>query len=266
MQELPKPDSSELNELVRGSSERGIYKVLYENQDKALTMAEIRQIMGLETGKQEHLNRRMRELYRVFEVERSRNGTETLYRLTGKREQKLNTDGISMKVRALVLKDQRCAQCGRTPMEDHVKLHVDHKIPQEWGGTNDIDNLQPLCSECNEGKRNFYATYDQYADKIKEAANYDEPHKRIGELLKAFNGEFVRPDLIEIVANSKQYQDDWQKRLRELRTLGWVIEVDKRKEAKRFFAYYAVKHYEPWPEGNVRAEITRREVLRKAWS
>ncbi len=71
------------------------------------------------------------------------------------------------------------------------------------------------------------------------------------------------PDLIEIVANSKQYQDDWQKRLRELRTLGWVIEVDKRKEAKRFFAYYAVKHYEPWPEGNIRAEITRREAQRK---
>lgn len=264
MQEPPQPDSLELNELIRGSSERSIYNVLYENQDKALTMAEIRQIMGLESGQQEHLNRRMRELYRIFDVERTRRGTETLYRLSGKREQKLNTDNISMKVRALILKDQRCAQCGRTPMEDHVKLHVDHKIPQEWGGTNEIENLQPLCSDCNEGKRNFYATYDQFADKIKDAANYDEPHKRIGELLKAFNGEFVRPDLIEIVANSKQYQDDWQKRLRELRVLGWVIEVDKRKEAKRFVAYYAAKHFEPWPDGSVRAEITRREAQRKA--
>lgn len=263
MQELPPPESLELDKLVRGASERSIYRVLYKNQGKALTMAEIRQAMGLEAGQQEHLNRRMRELYRVFVIERTRRGTETLYRLTGKREEKLNTDGISMKVRALVLKDQRCAQCGRTPMEDRIKLHVDHKIPQEWGGGNEIDNLQPLCSECNEGKRNFYATYDQYADKIKEAAGYSEPHKRIGELLKAFEGEFVRPDLIEIVANSKQYQDDWQKRLRELRTLGWIIEVDKRKEGKRFVAYYAAKHYEPWPEGNVRSEITRRTALRK---
>jgi 5-methylcytosine-specific restriction endonuclease McrA len=226
-------------------------------------MAEIRQLIGLESGQQEHLNRRMRELYRVFEIERTRRGTETLYRLIKRREQKLNTDGISMKVRALILKDQRCAQCGRTPLEDQVKLHVDHKIPQEWGGTNDLENLQPLCADCNEGKRNFYATYDKYADKIKEAANYDEPHRRIGELLKAFDGEFVRPDLIEIVANSKQYQDDWQKRLRELRILDWVIDVDKRKEGKRFVAYYAVRHYEPWPEGNIRTEITRREVLRK---
>ncbi|MBL8031223.1 MAG: HNH endonuclease [Candidatus Doudnabacteria bacterium] len=263
MSELPTPDSTEFNNLVRGKSERGIYRVLYEHRGQALTMAEIRQTMGLEAGEQEHLNRRMRELYRVFIVERTRRGTETLYQLVGKRDHVLNTDGISMKVRALILKDQRCAQCGRTPMEDHVKLHVDHKIPQEWGGTNDPDNLQPLCSDCNEGKRNFYATYDEYADKIKEAANYDEPHRRIGELLKAFKGEFVRPDLIEIVANSKQYQDDWQKRLRELRTLGWVIDVDKRKEGKRFVAYYAAKHFEPWPNGSIRSEITRLEVLRK---
>lgn len=263
MSNLPQPDSAELNALVRGGSERSIYKVLFENRDKPLTMSEIRQIMGLEAGQQEHLNRRMRELYRVFEVERTRRGTETLYRLIQLRDEQLNTDGISMKVRAYILRDQRCAQCGRTPLEDRVRLHVDHKIPQEWGGTNDVENLQPLCSECNEGKRNFYATYDKYADKIKEATNYDEPHRRIGELLKAFKGEFVRPDLIEIVANAKQYQDDWQKRLRELRTLGWEIEVDRRKEGKRIVAYYAAKHYEPWPEGSIRAEITRREAQGK---
>lgn len=260
MDELPLPDSLELKELVHSASARAIYKVLYEHQGTPLNMADIRQIMGLQPGEQEQLGRRMRSLRTVFEVPCVANK----YSLQGVREEKLNTEGISAKVRAYILRDQRCAQCGRTPLEDHIKLHVDHKIPQEWGGTNDIENLQPLCSECNEGKRNFYATYDKYADKIKEAANYDEPHRRIGELLKAFKGEFVRPDLIEIVANSKQYQDDWQKRLRELRTLGWVIEFDKRKEGKRFVAYYAVKHFEPWPTvGSIRAEITRREAQRK---
>ncbi len=263
IQLLPLPNSEVLLTLVRGSSERGIYKVLYENQETPLSISEIRLKMGLESGKQEHLNRRMRELYRVFEIERTRQGTETLYRLKSKKEHVLNTEGISMKVRAEVLKSQRCAQCGRTPLEDGVKLHVDHKLPQAWGGNNDINNLQPLCSECNEGKRNFYATYDQFAEKIKASATFDEPHKRIGELLKTFNGAPVPPDLIEIVANSKQYQDDWQKRLRELRVLGWEIEIDKRKEGKRFRAYYVLKHYEPWPAGNVRAEIKRQELLRK---
>jgi len=266
MNDLPEPDSNELNELIRGKSERGIYKALYENQDQPLSMSDIRQIMGVEAGQQEHLNRRMRELYRTFLIERSRNGTETLYRLVDKLDVQLNTDAISNKVRAFILRNQRCAQCGRTPLEDGVKLHVDHKLPQAWGGTNDPDNLQPLCSECNEGKRNFYASYDQYADQIKAAATYDEPHKRIGELLKAFKGDSVPPDLIEIVANSKQYQDDWQKRLRELRVLGWEIDVEKKKEGKKVLAYYAVKHFEPWPEGNIRAEITRREAERKLQS
>lgn len=263
MSNLPKPDSNELNELVRGTSERNIYRVLYENQDKPLSMSDIRQIMGVEAGEQEHLNRRMRELYRVFEVERTRDGKETLYRLVKKLDVILNTDGISNKVRAYILRNQRCAQCGRTPLEDGVKLHVDHKLPQAWGGTNDPENLQPLCSVCNEGKRNFYATFDKYSEQIKAAANYDEPHRRIGELLKVFNGAPVPPDLLEIVANSKQYQDDWQKRLRELRELGWIIETEKRKEGKRFVASYILKHYEPWPEGSIRAEIRRRELLKK---
>ena len=259
MNQLLLPDSPELRELLPNAIHRDIYKVLYEHRSTPLTTAEIRRLLGVAPGEQEQLDRRIRDLRKTFIVPCVKNR----YALQGMLEKRLNTEGISMKVRAYVLRGQRCAQCGRSPLEDQVKLHVDHKIPQEWGGTNDIENLQPLCSECNEGKRNFYATYDKYADKIKKAASNDEPHKRIGELLKAFEGEFVRPDLIEIVANTKQYQDDWRKRLRELRTLGWIIDVDKRKEGNRFIAYYAVKHYEPWPEGKLRAEITRREAQRK---
>lgn len=260
---LPKPNSDELNELVRGSSERGIYQVLYNNRDKTLTMADIRQEMGLEAGQQEHLNRRMRELYRVFEIERTRDGSDTLYRLVRKLDEQLNTDNISNRVRAWVLRDQRCAQCGRTPSEDGVKLHVDHKIPQAWGGTNDPDNLQALCSECNEGKKNLYATYHEFADKIRQAANYDEPHRRIGELLKAFNGKPVPSELVEVVAKAKQYQDDWQKRLRELRELGWRYSFDKKKEGNRFKTYFILEHYEPWPEGSIRAAIRQQELRKK---
>lgn len=263
MSALPLPDSEELNNLVRGASERDIYRVLYDNQDKALNMADIRQILGVETGQQEHLNRRLRELYRVFEVERTRNGTETLYRLRSKLDISLNTEGISNRVRSWVLRDKRCAQCGRTPSEDGVKLHVDHKIPQTWGGTNDPENLQALCSDCNEGKKNLYATYDKYADKIMAAANYDEPHKRIGELLKAFNGAPVPSDLVEVVAKAKQYQDDWQKRMRELRELGWEYSFSKKREGDRVRTYFVLEHYEPWPEGSIRAAIKQQELRKK---
>lgn len=263
MAELLHPDSEEFLQLVHGVSERGIYKVLYNHQDADLTIAQIRQEMGLQAGEQEQLGRRLRNLYSNFEIKKSRNGNDFLYRLVGRREIALNTEAISNRVRAEVLKDQRCVQCGRTPKEHHVVLHVDHKIPQAWGGTNDIENLQALCSDCNEGKKNLYATYDKFADKIQLAAGYDEVHRRIGELLKAFDGQPVPSDLVEIVAKSKQYQDDWQKRMRELRELGWQYSFTKKKEGNRVRSYFILEHYEPWPEGSLRAAIKQRELLKK---
>jgi hypothetical protein len=262
--QLPSPDSEEIDQLLHSASEKEIYRVLYENQDKPLTIAQIRQEMGLQSGEQEQLGRRLRSLYANFHVEKSRNSNDFLYKLVGRREVALNTESINNRVRAEVLKDQRCAQCGRTPTEHHVVLHVDHKIPQEWGGTNDIENLQALCSDCNEGKKNLYATYDNFADKIQLAANYDEVHRRIGELLKAFDGQPVPSDLVEIVAKSKQYQDDWQKRMRELRELGWQYSFTKKKEGNRVRSYFILEHYEPWPEGSLRAAIKQQELRKKA--
>ena len=258
---LVTPSSDELQTLVPHTQGRAIYTVLYDNRNNPLSIAEIREKLGLQAGQQEQLGRRLRDLRKVFLIECDNNN---LYTLQGRREVPLALDGISGADRAWVLRDQRCAQCGRTPSEDHVKLHVDHKIPQAWGGTNDRSNLQALCSECNEGKKNLYATYDNFADKIRAAANYDEPHRRIGELLKAFNGEPVPSDLMEIVAKSKQYQDDWQKRMRELRELGWQYSYTKKKEGNRVRTFFVLEHSEPWPEGSIAAAIRQRELRKKS--
>lgn len=261
---LPEPDSHDLRALGFSQFERAIYRELFESQGRPLTMSELRDRLRVPAGSQEHLNRRLRELYREFTIARERRGRETTYELKGRLDEpRLARAAISKTDRAWVLRNQRCAQCGRTPTEDAVKLHVDHKVPLEWGGANERDNLQALCSDCNEGKKNYYATYNAYADQIKQAINYDEPHRRIGELLKAFRGAPVRSDLLERVASAKQYQDDWQKRLRELRVLGWTIKPTKRKEDGRIVSYYELEHEEPWPQGNIAAEIKRREQERK---
>ena len=42
----------------------------------------------------------------------------------------------------------RCPACGK-----RVKLTVDHITPISKGGTNYIDNIQPLCAQCNRTKR-----------------------------------------------------------------------------------------------------------------
>lgn len=45
----------------------------------------------------------------------------------------------------------RCKACGISA-DDGATLHVDHRIAVANGGTNDPDNLQVLCSDCNLGK------------------------------------------------------------------------------------------------------------------
>ncbi|WEO97187.1 HNH endonuclease signature motif containing protein [Streptomyces sp. FXJ1.172] len=260
----PAPDSIEVAELGLSAVHLRLYEFLYNLRHDPPTMLQIRAEVADENGSSPaQTDRRVRDLRDYFSIDTVRDGRNHRYRLRGWNHDRSNglRRALSRRLRAQVLAPQRCAQCGRTPTEHHVILVVDHKVPRHWGGNDDIENLQPLCEDCNSGKKAFYSTYDEYAEEIKAAADHDEPHGRIGELLKAFRGDWVPSELISVVASMRQYQDDWQKRLRELRTLGWKIDSKKKKdpESGRFRSFYCVKHWEPWPEGSIRAEISRLE-------
>jgi 5-methylcytosine-specific restriction endonuclease McrA len=259
---LPAPNSRDLRNLPLSYQAREIYRLLYETRETPLTMREIREHLA-HIATQEQLDRRRRELNRYFEITHVRSGSETRYRLVRQKPRLPGSDrGISERDRAAILRHGICAMCGRTPLTDGVRLQVDHKVPKEWGGSDDLDNLQPLCEECNRGKKNFFSSFDVHSDAIRAAINHPSVHKRIGELLKAFAPEPVQSDVLELVANPPgDYQEDWQKRLRELRVLGWVISVSRRREEKRTRTYYRLDTAKPWPD-DIRAEIRRREKLR----
>ena len=48
----------------------------------------------------------------------------------------------------------QCQSCGKT--EQETKLNIDHIIPLATGGSNDMSNLQTLCSKCNQKKKHHF--------------------------------------------------------------------------------------------------------------
>jgi hypothetical protein len=268
--DLPAPDSEELKTLLRETEQQVIYRLLYNRRHDPPTMTEIAAFYAEESGRAHaQTGRRVRGMYTTFDMKPELRDGVWVYLLRG-----LAAEGeaapkmsrrISARVRGEVLSSKRCAQCGKTPSEDHVKLEIDHKIPHSWGGTDDIENLQPLCVKCNHDKQAFYSSMDPFEEQIRAATQHMEPHRRIGELLKAFHSAGVEApaQVIQVVASMHQYQEDWQKRTRELRVLGWDYVTSKRKENGRIRSYYQLTAFTDWPEGSISAEIKRREAAKR---
>ncbi len=85
---------------------------------------------------------------------------------------KLSAGYISGTLRYEVLKRARfhCELCGISA--DIRALEVDHIVPRNRGGTDDIDNLQALCYSCNSMKRDRDATDFR---EVRESYEHREP-------------------------------------------------------------------------------------------
>lgn len=268
--QLPGPDSEQVAALVGSTTQRLLYGFLYRRRDNPPTVAELRFFVSDAFGEDQFsTDRRLRELRRYFEIESVPKDGKSRYLLRGWSATRPANAGITIspRPRAEVLAPQRCAQCGQRPLEDHIKLVVDYKVPLSWGGDVELENLQPLCEECHAGKRDYFRSFEAYAEQIRAAIGHDEPQKRIGELLKAFDGGWVRSDLLGIVASAKNFQEDWQRRLRDLRFLGWDYQHEKRYgEGSRVRTYYRLTKSANWPENiarAIRAEEAKRRNLKK---
>ena len=137
--------------------------------------------------------------------------------------------------------------CGRTIQQHDITLEVDHKIPRNWGGRPTLDNLWALCQECNTGKKNYFDSQDQML--MRKVMQHKSVHVRIGELLKANFRKAVPSHLIAFVAG----QDDWKKRTRELRYLGWKIRSSRTKSRTgKVESQYSLSKFSEWPANPTR--------------
>ncbi len=77
-----------------------------------------------------------------------------------RRARKLAAEGSHTNEEWLVLKafyNFKCLCCGKHEPEIH--LTRDHVIPLKKGGSDSIDNIQPLCARCNSKKNNKHIDY-----------------------------------------------------------------------------------------------------------
>lgn len=229
------------------SIQRQILELL-EGHPKGLNIYEIRASFAHDPGVQQHLDRRVRDLRKYYNIPLEAGGK---YVLRGERETQPQDIGqISAKLRAAVLHAAhgRCQMCGKTVNEDGVKLQADHKVPLSWGGETTLDNLWALCQLCNGGKRDFFSSFnDKEMQKIVE---FESVYERIAEMLRLHLGNPVPAWLLEFVANVNDFQEDWQKRLRELRypVIGMKIKATRAKTPSgKWQSAYLLEEWKPLP-------------------
>ncbi|MFZ0319318.1 MAG: HNH endonuclease signature motif containing protein, partial [Candidatus Sulfotelmatobacter sp.] len=218
---------------------------LLREHPEGVSEGEMRLALRIKAEEQTQFGRRRRDLHYYYRIDKKRIGKKTVYIFRGPLETPRDATPTSTKTRAMVLHAShgRCGMCGQTIEKHGITLVVDHKIPREWGGRTESENLWAICEECNHGKKNLFASVDSAA--MRAAILHDSVHVRIGELLKGAGvGEPVPSRMIDFVAN----QDEWRKRLRELRYLGWeVTAIRTALPGGRFQSAYRLDKSTDWP-------------------
>ncbi|XOV66222.1 MAG: HNH endonuclease [Fluviicola sp.] len=122
--------------------------------------------------------------------------------------------GLTAKTKARIRKRDgyRCQACGRS-VNDDVVLHIDHKVPLAWGGTNLDDNLWTLCDECNQGKKDFFK--EDFDPKVMILVNQERSgYQKLKVLFENSPGVKYPPAILQGISGIR----DWTRTIRNIRT------------------------------------------------
>lgn len=105
----------------------------------------------------------------------------------------------------------RCQACGRG-VNDSVTLHIDHKIPLEFGGTHNDENLWVLCSDCNQGKKDFFK--DDFDSKVMTLVyQQTSGYQKLKVLFENSPGKKFTPSILQGISGIR----DWTRTVRTIR-------------------------------------------------
>jgi hypothetical protein len=115
-------------------------------------------------------------------------------------------------------------------------------VSLEREGSDGSEDLRVICAECDAGREDGRELPEPVW--MGAVMAHKSVHMRLGETLKAFQGQPVAAAILKFVAN----QDAWQTRVRELRYLGWDIKAFNRKvPGGRVSSFYRLIRSQPWP-------------------
>lgn len=130
---------------------------------------------------------------------------------TEKKEKKGRTN-IPNNIRYAILQrdNSTCKRCGNT-IEDGIKLEVDHKLPVDWGGDNDLDNLWTLCNICNGGKKHLFSDLDN--DVMREVMRVEKGSQKLRVLFELSPNVILEVHVLEAISKIR----DWTRTIRQIR-------------------------------------------------
>src|SRR5690606_20722516 len=105
----------------------------------------------------------------------------------------------------------RCQACGKG-VNDNIRLHVDHKVPVDWGGGNEDSNLWILCNECNSAKKSFFKD-DFDPEVMKLVYKQDSGFQRLKVLFENSPNKKLIPSILQGIAGIR----DWTRTIRDVR-------------------------------------------------
>lgn len=148
---------------------------------------------------------------------------------------------ISTKLKSLVMirDNSTCQMCGKTVKDDHIRVHIDHIVPLSWGGKTELDNLQVLCSNCNEGKKNYVES--ENPDLMAEVSKGKNAEERLRIYFEYYKNVPVDVDRLAVVARTRE----WTRALRYVRAdydmnIEYVPKNNKKNIEREYYIYHLV--------------------------